>query len=460
MRGLELHPRGAAFVYDSRAVIETAVTSNNNTNRTSPMSLLRHLRDNQRDKRALRRPSELEFAIADGIDYVNPAHWDAVTATGGFFFERNYLRVLEEAGPENLSPRYALIYRDGEPVAAVYMQLVRIEAARMKKESKEASSSAAKRLIKQLAKPASDKLGERVRQRVLVGGNLLSYGQHAVAFAPGVLPETIWPGVTEVLYRVRNAEKLSGQTNFVLIKDLVAPELKASRILEKFSYRSVETEPNMMLALDAKWKDYETYLASMASKYRSSVRNQILKPIEEAGAKLVVVKDVAAIAPRLQELYLDVHTNASLRPVTLPPEYWAALAGAAGKRLRVIALINKDEDGQEIMLGFIGCLLDGETGVAYHIGFDRELSSGLPVYLRLLHAAIEHLIAMGAKRISLGRTALEPKARLGAKPQTMSVWMRHHQPLINQVTKRLLGFVQHDEAPEANPFKKEKAKEA
>jgi len=35
--------------------------------------------------------------------------------------------------------------------------------------------------------------------------------------------------------------------------------------------------------------------------------------------------------------------------------------------------------------------------------------------------------------------------------------MRHSQPLINTVTKRLLGLVQHDEAPEANPFKKEKA---
>ena len=239
----------------------------------------------------------------------------------------------------------------------------------------------------------------------------------------------------------------------MLIKDLVAPEVKSSRILEKYSYRAVETEPNMMLELDAKWKDYEGYLAGLASKYRSGIKNQILKPIEEAGCKLVVLKDVLAHADRLQELYLDVHTNASLRPVTLPPSYWPALAAAAGKRLRVVALMQGDK-----MLGFIGCLLDGEVGVAYHIGFDRAASEGLPVYLRLLHASIENLMAMGARRISLGRTALEPKARLGAKPQAMSVWMRHNQPLINQVTKRLLNFVQHDEAPEANPFKKEKEK--
>ena len=60
---------------------------------------------------------------------------------------------------------------------------------------------------------------------------------------------------------------------------------------------------------------------------------------------------------------------------------------------------------------------------------------------------------MGAKALSLGRTALEPKARLGAKPQRMEVWMRHRQPLLNQLTLGLLGLVPHDEAPDRNPFK-------
>lgn len=60
---------------------------------------------------------------------------------------------------------------------------------------------------------------------------------------------------------------------------------------------------------------------------------------------------------------------------------------------------------------------------------------------------------MGAKSLSLGRTALEPKARLGAKPQRMEVWMRHRQPVLNQLTRRLLGLVPHDEAPDRNPFK-------
>jgi len=75
-------------------------------------------------------------------------------------------------------------------------------------------------------------------------------------------------------------------------------------------------------------------------------------------------------------------------------------------------------------------------------GFDRQRASeGLPIYLRLLHATIEHAIAFGCKRLSLGRTALEPKAALGAKPEPMSVWIRHRVPPVNWVLRGVLSGI-------------------
>jgi hypothetical protein len=53
----------------------------------------------------------------------------------------------------------------------------------------------------------------------------------------------------------------------------------------------------------------------------------------------------------------------------------------------------------------------------------------------------------------LGRTALEPKARLGARPVATGVWLRHAHPLMNSLVGRTLGAVPHREAPERNPFK-------
>jgi Acetyltransferase (GNAT) domain len=136
--------------------------------------------------------------------------------------------------------------------------------------------------------------------------------------------------------------------------------------------------------------------------------------------------------------------------VTLGADYWPALARAAGGRARFAALTRGDA-----MLGFIVTLRDdGDTAIGYHVGFDRAAAAELPLYLRLLQRSVEDGIALGAKRLSLGRTALEPKAMLGAKPEPLHVWVRHRQPVLNKLMRALLGRIHHDEAPERNPFGK------
>ena len=62
------------------------------------------------------------LALADRVDFLNPAHWDAL-ATQSIFLSRDYLRVLEAHAPDNLEPRYALAYDEGRPVGAPRMNL-------------------------------------------------------------------------------------------------------------------------------------------------------------------------------------------------------------------------------------------------------------------------------------------------------------------------------------------------
>lgn len=96
---------------------------------------------------------------------------------------------------------------------------------------------------------------------------------------------------------------------------------------------------------------------------------------------------------------------------------------------------------------------DGETAVGYYIGFDRRANADSPVYLRLLQAVVGDAILLGCRRLSLGRTALEPKARLGARPAPMSIWIRHRIPALNMAVRGLLRAVPHDAAPDRTPFK-------
>jgi hypothetical protein len=249
----------------------------------------RALAERTKLRRELRGPAELSFAIADSIAMLDPTLWDRLTANAGFFLARDYLRAMEFALPKNVSPRYALVTmrRDAElvPVAAIYMQLADISLAQVGKAPQTNDDGEAITPVGKLVTNAT--------QRVLCCGNLLTFGQHGIAFAEAIDLHTAWHGVAEVLYRVRQADRLRGKTHFVMIKDLHAPFEASAKLLTELSYREVETEPNMVLELEPAWKTYDDYLGGLASKYRANIRNGILKPIE---AKGFVVERLANLA--------------------------------------------------------------------------------------------------------------------------------------------------------------------
>jgi len=417
----------------------------------SPANLLRRLTSSISDlrqrHRERHRPTGFGFVFADRIDFLDPARWDAVAVHGSIFLRREILRVIEDHGPRNIQPRYAIVFRDQKPVAALAAQVVTV-AGKSLASGKEANAARKPtNVLRRALAPAARKAGKGLRERMLVAGNLLSWGFHGLAFDPGEDPAELWPAVAEALYRIRRAERLTGQTDFVMVKDLTEnhPGLEA---LHRFSYRPLETEPNMVLRIDPTWNSYDDYLAALDAKYRRNAKDQ-MKKLSAAGCVIERLPELAQRANRLHQLYLAVHDNASVRLVTLPETFLPQLARAAGENFRCTIARRQEE-----ILGFVTALRDGDTAIAYYIGFDRTAAAdGLPLYLRLLHSTIGDAIAWRCGRLSLGRTALEPKAALGAKPEPMSVWLRHRVPAMNWLLRGLLGAVPHGEAPERNPFK-------
>jgi hypothetical protein len=253
--------------------------------------------------------------------------------------------------------------------------------------------------------------------------------------------------VAEALYRIRRADRLDGETNVVMLKD-VTGEQTGLEALRRFSYRPLATEPNMVLEIDPGWRTYDDYLGALDAKYRRNSKDQS-KKLMTAGCRLERLENLEPHASRIHELYLSVQSNASIRLVTLPPMYLPALARTLGDQMRCTAVRRDDE-----MLGFVTTIRDGDCAIGYYIGFDRDAAqTGLPLYLRLLHTTIADAIDWGCKRLSLGRTALEPKAGLGAQPERMSVWLRHRIPALNWLLRGMINAVPHNEAPERSPFK-------
>ena len=385
-------------------------------------------------RHARRISSGLQLVLADRVDFLNPAHWDALAAQT-VFLSRDYLRVLEQHAPANLEPRYAMAYADGEPLAALLLQRVSVGGAQLRKPG-------GRRLV--------DAPMAGLKEHLLVCGNLLVWGARAMALAPHADEAQLWHAICEAIYRLRRADKLNGQSDLALIKDLGMASQQVPPALRLLGYRSVDTEPDMVLTLRPEWKSWDDYLASMTSGYRSAAK-KLMKDCAAASLtlRLATAEEMLARADELHGLYGQVHQGQGLRLATLSLSYLPAMAGALGPRFR--CRVAEHADGR--WLGFVTSVHDGDTTLGYYIGYDRTANAEAPIYLTLLQSTVQDAIAFGSTRLSLGRTALEPKAKMGCKPEPLSCAVRHRVSALNWIVTALTKTAEHDEPPERSPFK-------
>lgn len=368
----------------------------------------------------------VRFAVAERLSHLDAAAWDALTRDAGVFLRRGFLSAFEAAAPDNVSPRYALMYLGDEPVAALHLQLVRIEG--------------------RSALPFTG-VAQLVDERALVLGNLAAWGETGVAMAKGVDVELVWREALRLVDRLRRFERSEGVVNVAFIKDAMGAE--DADALRKQGYQRAPSGPDMVLACDAAWTGFDDYLASLASKRRRAVK-KVTEDLEAAGYRTqrLTLEDLERHEARLDALYGQVWANADVRPLRLSGRFFVELQRRLGDDCVVTGLLRDDS-----LDGFGVSLRSGETCVGYYLGFDRSVDA--PLYLRLLGSIIETGTAWRCTRISMGRTAEEPKARLGAVPGASGLWVKHRTPPLNWAVGAVLGSLQSPTVPTYRVFRDE-----
>ena len=388
------------------------------------------IKDELKRRQTRRTRTGDQFVVGERIEFLVPEHWDRAAAAGGVFFRRDLLSAMRTVPPEGLGFRYGLIYREGQPICCVLLQILDQDLSHF------------------LPKDSPFALGAKAfSQRLFICGSLLCWGNRAISVAPDVEAKSVWPSVAELLYRVRRAEKLSGDADFLLVRDVPEGD-EAVGELRDYGYRPVDVEPDMVLDLKD-WKNYDDYLSCLSSKYRKAAKS-IRKKLEKGGCKLKKLEDFSGHSERIHELYRAVLENAKVRPVEFHPEYFSRLAEVLGAEFAFMAILQEDK-----LLGYVTVIKDGETAIGYILGFDRAAAEKLPIYLRLLQAVIEQALSWECRRVSFGGTALEPKSRLGATAVARQVWARHRVAPMNALVGPLLEGLSPQQPPDRNPFKAE-----
>jgi predicted N-acyltransferase len=289
----------------------------------------------------------------------------------------------------------------------------------------------------------------------MVCGSLMAWGPHGVRMTPDADPAKIWDAVAEALYRIRRSDRLHGQMHYVMVKDIAPPEdredlTSAANRLKDYLYHNHSTEPNMVLHVDPDWTSFEDYLAGLNKKYRKAART-ILKKVEDAGMVIQHSDHVPSDSiDSIHGLYLQTYSRAKVRLFQLRSSFLAEVGKVLGPENFRCSMIRNNANK---IVGFVTTIKDGDTAIGFYLGVDYQANDSSPIYLRLLYSVIEDALDMGCSRISFGRTALEPKARLGCVPEEMSVSIRHRVPLLNLLIQPLLDTIHHDEPPERSPFK-------
>jgi hypothetical protein len=278
-------------------------------------------------------------------------------------------------------------------------------------------------------------------RRFLMCGNVYSWGPNGIAVAPGVDPAGVLPGVTLAIDALRRCERGLARPRLVVIRELGEdPGVAAA------GFRPMHGDPDMVLEISPSWRGPGDYLASLNSSYRRAAR-RVTAAVAEAGLTVEPLPDLAPAAAELHALYMQVWSHATRRGPPATPAYLPALARALpGFRCTVIRRAGR-------IVAFTTIIPDGDTAIGYLLGFDYSTNDELPIYRRLLQAVIEQAIDMRCRRISIGATALDAKARLGFAPVPRTVWVWHANPLLRAALPPLLALVPRESAPDRNPFR-------
>lgn len=376
----------------------------------------------------MRSTRTVQFALAERISHLDASAWNALTRDSSVFLKTPFLSALEQAMPENVSPRYALMYQGDEAIAAVCMQVVALDGR---------STVAA-------TTPLSG-LTQLMHQRALVLGSFAGWGDTGLVMKQGADATLVWTEALRLMDRLRRFEKLEGHVNVSFVKDAAREDHEGA--LRKNGYQRAPSGPDMLLELDPKWRTLDDYLACLASKRRRAVK-KTLEDLSGYQLRRLTLAELQQHQSRLDALYGQVWASAEIRPLRLSGKFFVELQRTLGDDCVVMGLLR---EGQ--LDGFGVCLRSGATCVGYYLGYDKAVEA--PLYFRLLVSILEQGLAWQCARVSMGRTTEEPKARLGASPGGTALWVKHRTPPLNWAVGAVLGSIEVPEVETFRVFKQE-----
>lgn len=196
-------------------------------------------------------------------------------------------------------------------------------------------------------------------------------------------------------------------------------------------YLLLRNDASMQLNIRPEWKSFADYEQSLKHKYAQRIRKQ-----RNAFADICITElDTEAVSEKAEALYLlyrQVTDHQKVRLGLLSPDYLPFLKRRHSETLKVWAFYEGTK-----MIAFVSAWQRTDVFDMFFIGFDYERNEDLFTYFNLLLFSVESSIAVQAKKLVLGRTALEAKARVGAKARYLYTFLYIRNPVFRRLVAKL-----------------------
>lgn len=359
-----------------------------------------------------------------------PDDWDSVLPHN-HYLQRSTLAVHEGTRLAHISHLYVRIILGKAILLQACFQLLHIESGHVSSGTLKGWRSKAWQLFCAATRP-----------RLLVAGNLFRHDVSSVWTAAESFE--VFQQYQQVLWAAIRRSKAGA----LLVKDPPAAFVPYFRNYAP-EYLLLRNDISMHMAMQPEWETLKDYEKSLKHKYAQRFR-KVRQAFAGVQIRALSADEVAAQAGVIHRLYRQVSDHQPVRLGSLNDAFLPALKHYYKDVLSVWGFYEEDQ-----MIAFATAWTGGQELDMFYIGFDYGRNGPLQLYFNILFFAAEQAIVLKKSALSLGRTALEAKARVGCRPVYLHTFLYVRNPILRNLVaraqQRFLGL--EGEWENRHPFK-------
>lgn len=376
------------------------------------------------------------FTIYNATDTL-PDSWNNL-AKDNIFLRKEYLEILQDSAPKNMICNFIGLFENTELVGIVLSQFLDLNQL-------ESFGERDKCFKKKIRNFIFKKFASHV---LLIGNNMLT-GQNAVVFSEKINHELAIKTLQTVVAQLEsNFKSLGKKIHITTFKDFDTTEISNFKKSYFQDYYLFSTQPNMIFKINDNWLSNEDYINSLSKKYRDQYKRARKKAAEIEKRKMHL-EDLILYENEINNLYYFVAKNAPFNTFFLKQNHFKIFKEKLKDDFLFYGYFLDNQ-----LVGFNTLIKNGSTLDTYFLGYSDKVQRDTMLYLNMLYDMIGYAINKGFKEIVFGRTALEIKSSVGAKPEKMYGYIKHSTSYVNKYMSKIFPYLEPETIwQERNPFK-------